>query len=109
MTTKTAGTRKRAPRNPNARYEVWAGFPNPDRAGSSSQHSCRKFEWAADAWEYARNLPVDDRHVTVNITVFRAANGWRGDHIRQRRAGEWLGRDNAPLTDEQLADRKMSR
>jgi hypothetical protein len=108
MTTKTS-VRKRPRRNPSARYEVWAGYPNPDRAGSSSQHSNRKFDWAADAWEYAQGLPVDDRHVTVNITGWFAVNGWQGDHIRQRRDGVWRGRDEWPLTAEQLADPKMSR
>jgi len=106
----TSSEAKRRRRNPNARYEVWSGYPNPDpdREGSS-QHECRKFEWAADAWEYARNLPLDHEHTTVNITGWFAGNGWRGDHIRQRRNGVWRGRDEQPLTEEQLADRKMGR
>lgn len=107
--TATASKRKRPARNPNARYEVWAGYPDPDRAGSSAQHSCRKFEWASDAWEYARSLPDDDRHVTVNVTGWFAANGWQGDHVRQRKGGVWRGRDERPLTAEQLAGPKMSR
>jgi hypothetical protein len=109
MTT-TASKRKRPARNPNARYEVWAGFPNPnpDREGSS-QHSCRKFEWRADAWEYARNLPEDDKHVTVHITGWFAVDGWQSHHIRWRRNGAWLGNDDTPLTAEQIADPKMNR
>lgn len=101
--------RERPRRNPNARYEVWSGYPNPDRAGTSSQHENRKFEWASEAWEYARNLPADHEHTTVNITGWFAVTGWQGQHIRQRRDGVWRGLNGAPLTDEQLADRKMSR
>ena len=99
--------RKRPRQNKNARYEVWAGYPHLTRPGTSSQYSNRKFEWADEAWEYALGLPVDNQHVTVNVTVWRASAGWQPAHVRQRRDGVWLGRGDVPLTAEQLADREM--
>lgn len=104
-----AAKTRRPRRNPNARYEVYSGYPNPARPGTTSQHECRNFDWAADAWEYAKSLPVDREHTTVNITGWFASTGWQGQHIRQRRNGTWRGLDEQPLTAEQLADRKMGR
>jgi hypothetical protein len=75
MTT-TASKRKRPARNQNARYEVWAGYPNPnpDRTGSS-QYSDRKFEWAADAWGVGKGGRPGGRDGYALIVTHLAGNG----------------------------------
>jgi hypothetical protein len=98
-------TRRRvqAKRNPNARYEVWSGFPNLDRPGITSQHECRKFEWRSEALRYATSLPDDAQHSTVNITAWYASTGWQSQAIWQRRSGVWVAVDGTPLSDERIA------
>ena len=86
-------------RNPNARYEVYSGYRNPARPGTVSQTEDRKFEWRKDALAYAAALPVDDAHAVVNVTVYRAADGWQGQHVMQRRDGAWTALGGTPLPD----------
>lgn len=84
-------------RNPNARYEVYSGYRN-DR-GTVSQTENRKFEWRKEALAHAAALPADDAHAVVNVTVYRAADGWQGWHVMGRRDGAWTARDGSPLPD----------
>jgi hypothetical protein len=109
MTTKTASTRKRPRRNPNARYEVWSGYRHPTKPGHCPQTDWRTFDWLGDAWEYARTLPADAAHTIVHIDKFSAAWNWNSLEIRSRYDGTWCGvypgsvfPDRRPLTPEEI-------
>lgn len=81
-----------SPKLRNGRFQIDIGRPKGDGSGHHIVHTTLRYVTEKAARKVAGELPNDAEHALVNITWYSPRNlhgPWSGQHVAQRRNGEW--------------------